>query len=83
MVSWSNVVGTPGQASCGFYGRSWDKLPAFFTGWEDIERTLARPPHLDDMIEYAEILAGELDFIRVDLYGTPAKVYFGKLTTCP
>ncbi|HYM70218.1 MAG TPA: ATP-grasp fold amidoligase family protein [bacterium] len=76
-------VGTPGQARCGFYGRSWDKLPAFFPGWREIDGELARPKHLADMLAYAETLAGGLDFIRVDLYDTDAKVYFGELTTCP
>jgi len=35
------------------------------------------------MIEYAEALGRGLDYIRVDLYDTPNKVYFGELTPTP
>jgi hypothetical protein len=75
-------VGVPGQSSYGFYGRSWERLPGFYPRWKKMG-ALARPKHLDAMIQYAEILSDGLDFIRVDLYDTDAKVYFGELTTCP
>jgi hypothetical protein len=36
------------------------------------------------MIEYAEVSGrGRLDYIRVDLYDTSDKVYFGELTPTP
>lgn len=76
-------VGVPEQAGIGFYGRSWDRLPVRFSDWKEIDATLPRPTRLDEMIECAETLAGGLDFIRVDLYGTGTNVYFGEMTTCP
>jgi hypothetical protein len=35
------------------------------------------------MLRYAEILGGGLEFVRVDLYDTPDRVYFGEITTTP
>ncbi len=75
-------VGVPGQASHSFYGRSWERLAGFYPWWKVID-TLVRPPHLDELVRYAEILAGRLDFVRVDLYDTEAGVRFGEMTTCP
>src|SRR5579859_3857349 len=76
-------VGTPGQSRCGFYERSWSRIPATLSRKRQIEGDLARPRHLDDMIAYAEALGEGLDFIRVDLYDTPDRVYFGEFTTTP
>jgi hypothetical protein len=76
-------VGVPEQASIGFYGRSWDRLPVRFSDWKEIDAALPRPTRLDEMIECAETLAGGLDFVRVDLYGTDTSVVFGEMTTCP
>lgn len=42
-----------------------------------------KPPHLDEMIRAAEILARDIDFVRADFYDTPRKYYFGELTTTP
>src|SRR5690348_1409659 len=62
------------------YSRSWDKLriPCRF---KDVE--LACPKRLEDMVRYAEILDDGLDFVRVDMYHTQDKVYFGEATTTP
>jgi hypothetical protein len=76
-------VGPPGQAHCGFYERSWNRLPATISHKRQVEGDLDRPKHLDDMIRYSEVLADGLDFIRVDLYDMQDKVYFGELTTTP
>ena len=41
------------------------------------------PPHYSEMREIAEKLGAEFDFIRVDLYSTPDRIYVGELTTTP
>jgi hypothetical protein len=63
------------------------RRPADVTGrWTDVRgsdnnaQDLDPPPHIATMIEYAEALSTGLDYIRVDLYDTPDKVYFGELT---
>jgi hypothetical protein len=73
----------PGQARCGFYGRAWNRLSATVSDKRQIDGDLRRPVHLDEMIHYAEILADGIDFLRVDLYDTDDKVYFGELTITP
>ena len=64
------------------YGRSWDKLdvPCRF---KDIEGGVVPPKHLDDMVRCAEILGAGLDFVRVDMYHTQDRMYFGEITTTP
>jgi hypothetical protein len=76
-------VGIPSQSRCCFYGRSRNRLPATTAGKKQIEGDLDRPRHLDEMIRYAEALADGFDFIRVDLYDTDDKVYFGEFTITP
>lgn len=76
-------VGSPGQARCAFYDRSWNRLSATLSRKVQIEKELVRPKHLDEMIRYSEILGQGLDFIRVDLYDTPPQAYFGEFTIIP
>ncbi len=52
-------------------------------GLNNAEQDLNPPRHLATMIEYAEALGRGLDYVRVDLYDTPDKVYFGELTPTP
>jgi TupA-like ATPgrasp len=52
-------------------------------GSNNSAQDLEPPPHLATMIAYAEALGKGLDYIRVDLYDTPDKVYFGELTPTP
>jgi hypothetical protein len=64
------------------YGRSWNRIKVG-SRYKNFEGEVARPKHLDEMIEYAEILADGLDFIRVDLYDTEDQAYFGEITVYP
>ncbi len=59
----------------------WDRLD-MKTRWKSIGRSMPRPPHLDEMVEYAERLGRGLDFLRVDMYDA-GKVYFGEMTVYP
>ncbi len=42
-----------------------------------------RPSNYQEMLQVAESLAGEFDFMRVDLYNVGSKIYFGELTVYP
>ncbi len=44
---------------------------------------IAPPANFEAMKEYARILSKEFDFVRVDLYDTGDRVYFGELTFTP
>jgi len=48
-----------------------------------IPAAIDRPPHFSEMAEIASRLSRGFDFVRVDLYDTPAGVYFGELTFTP
>lgn len=67
--------------------RDWNKLDVGFIENSSSTRQLPgcppAPPHLSEMIEAAETLARDIDFIRVDFYDTPRKYYFGELTNTP
>ena len=52
-------------------------------GSDSDAQDLDPPAHIATMIEYAEAMGKGFDFIRVDLYDTPDKIYFGELTPTP
>jgi hypothetical protein len=64
------------------YTPTWEKL-SVRSDYDDISGEVPRPRHLQQMIAAAEGLGRGLDFIRVDLYDTPDRVFFGELTTTP
>lgn len=44
---------------------------------------IAKPQNFDQMVEMAQTLSADFDFVRVDLYEYNGKVYFGELTFTP
>lgn len=63
------------------FDRNWELLPL---GNAIPERTPPRPASLERMIEIAETLGREFDFIRVDLFEIEGRhIYFGELTLAP
>lgn len=67
-----------------FFDRNWkiakinkksEKLPNNFN--------IPKPKMMDEMFKYADKLSKEFPFVRVDLYTTQDKVYFGELTFTP
>lgn len=49
----------------------------------DESRVFYKPKNFDKMIEIAEILSKDIPFVRVDLYNSNGKIYFGELTFFP
>lgn len=47
------------------------------------ERDEPRPRHLDEMLQIAQALSSDFEFVRVDLYDCPNGVVFGELTFTP
>lgn len=62
--------------------RDWQRMPV---SWNfDLPQQLPPVPvSLPRMLEVAETLGGEFDFVRVDLYEVNGNVYFGELTLAP
>jgi hypothetical protein len=64
------------------YSPTWEKLPVLYV-YDDISGDIPQPVHLEEMIGAAETMGRDMDFIRVDFYDTPDRVYFGELTMTP
>ena len=65
-----------------FHRPDWEHLP--LSGghpWADPPHP--RPERLAEMIDLAEKLAVDTDFVRVDLYHLPDRIVFGELTSYP
>lgn len=65
-----------------FFDRRWNTLP-FTRHYPKSNRAIARPENLDLMQAFAEKLAKNLPFIRVDFYEINKKLYFSELTLYP
>lgn len=64
-----------------FYTRDWEPLE-ITKSW-DMAPVVERPKAYDEMIQLAEKLSREFDFVRVDLYSVDGRVYCGELTFTP
>jgi hypothetical protein len=64
------------------YSPDWRRFDVLFE-FDDIIGDVPPPVHLDEMISAAQILGKEFDFIRIDLYDTPERLYLGELTVTP
>lgn len=64
------------------YDRHWNRLKFGFQR-SGSDETVPRPSRLDDMIRYAEILASDFDFLRIDLYQPGERIIFGEITATP
>ena len=64
------------------YRPDWERLPVQYE-YEDIEGEVPAPPHLADMVAAGATLGRGLDFVRVDFYDIPDRLYFGELTATP
>jgi hypothetical protein len=65
-----------------FYDRNWIRQPfGFLYPVED--KDVPKPMHFDRMLEIAEKLGADFDFVRVDLYDLPEGPKFGEMTFAP
>lgn len=68
-----------GQHRRKIYDRNWQEQP-FELSVQTYEGALPPPPQLARLIEVAETLAGDIDFVRADLYLVGDRIYFGEMT---
>lgn len=62
----------------------WNYLPQYSSvAYGDWEQQFPKPENLGKMLEYASVLSDGFEFLRVDLYNTGEKIYFGELTFSP
>lgn len=75
-------AGRFGARTQDFFDSSW--RPLAMTGGHPVSvPPPVRPDRLEQMVQLAETLARETDFVRVDLYHLPDRVLVGELTSSP
>ena len=65
-----------------FLDRDWNVMP-FERHYPSVKEGLPKPQNYEKMIEFAEILAKDIPFVRVDFYEVNGQIYFGELTFYP
>lgn len=63
-----------------FYSKNWEFLPFEWDAKYKNGSQVVRPKSLDKMIQLAESLAADFDYVRIDFYDVDGVVYFGELT---
>ncbi|KRE95815.1 hypothetical protein ASG76_07695 [Nocardioides sp. Soil774] len=65
-----------------FFTADWTHVP-LSGGHPWATPPLARPERLDEMVDLAQRLGQDTDFVRVDLYDLPGRIVFGELSSFP
>ena len=66
-----------------FYDCEWKRLDVRRPKVPNAKKPHERPEQLDEMLEISRKLAGDIPFVRVDLYLSGEKVLFGEMTFYP
>ena len=69
------------ELKLGLYDLNWRKIDGLTSGTLTAE--VNKPENLDEMIRASKRLSEDFDFVRVDLYETKGRIYFGELTFTP
>lgn len=74
-------VALPGTHTTLHCDKDWNVWDGEFPPEE--AKRLVSPPNFPEMVEVAEALSRDFDFVRVDLYNVGGRIYFGELTCTP
>lgn len=66
-----------------FFDVDWHHLPVKRPQHPNSSKAIDRPSLLDKMLQFAQILAKDIPFVRIDFYCIKKKVYFGEITFYP
>lgn len=72
-----------GNHTMDFFDEKWNLLQLKKGNHENSSTIPRKPQKFDKMINIAEELAAEFQFVRVDLYNVAGNIYFGELTFTP
>ena len=75
-------VADPEHDTNALYDNRWNRLP-FSLHNPQPEKRIPEPKNLTEMTKIAIALAGDLNYVRVDLFQVRDRVYFGELTFTP
>lgn len=68
----------------GFFDLEFNKLPFAKLGIKEAKNVvIEKPANFEEMVKFAEILAKNLPFVRVDFYSVQGKTIFGEMTFYP
>lgn len=62
---------------------NWNKLDWTFETYPYFPYEVAKPKHLNEMLDLARLLSNQFDYVRVDLYDLEDRVLFGEMTFTP
>lgn len=65
------------------YSIDWIPLYDYYKSFPKNIKILNKPSNLSEMIVAAEILAKDIDLVRVDLYSNGNRIWFGEITLTP
>ncbi|WP_236572825.1 ATP-grasp fold amidoligase family protein [Burkholderia sp. 8Y] len=65
------------------YDAAWQMQDIRFGHYQRSDTPAPPPESLDSLIEIARVLAGDFEYVRVDLYDFNGSIYFGELTFTP
>ena len=65
------------------YSKDWEPLYDYYRGGAKAKELLEKPKNLNEMIDVASKLAGDIDLVRVDLYSNGSRIWFGEMTLTP
>ena len=76
-------LGIPPNHVQRLYLPDWTPVDAQYAGSPRAETDFPRPHGLEQMVDVAETLGRETDFVRVDLYNIEGRIVFSELTNSP
>jgi len=81
---WRRISGSvrEGIAARRLYSTAWESLDAKYEKYP-VGPDIDPPERLREMVEIAEALGAEADFVRVDLYSIGRRIVFGEPTSYP
>lgn len=62
---------------------NWNKLDWTFETYPYFPYEVAKPKHLNEMLDLARVLSKQFDYVRVDLYDLEDRILFGEMTFTP
>lgn len=66
-----------------YFDRNWTMMPYSADYFDNPNRIIPRPPHIEEAFDVAEKLSKEFPFVRADLFIIDHKIVFGELTFTP
>ena len=65
------------------YSPSWENMHLIKSDYHYSDEEAPAPKHLNEMLQYAEVLSKGLKYARIDFYDTDDRVIFGEVTLTP